>query len=53
LKTANLSLFNTGRYFEILKSEISGKLGYWDNLHQLKKMPYSKDLKVEFQKTQA
>jgi len=32
---------------------MSSNIGFWDNLHQLKKLPYDKDLKVEFQKKQA
>jgi hypothetical protein len=53
LKTSNLSIFNAGRYFEVLKTEMSANIGFWDNLHQLKKLPYDKELKAEFQKKQA
>jgi hypothetical protein len=53
LKGSNLPLFNNGRYFENSKTEISNNMGFWDNLHQIKRLPYSKDIKAQFQKTQA
>jgi hypothetical protein len=53
LRGSNLDFFNTGRYFENSKNEISNNLGVWDNLHQIKKLPYSKEIKMQFQKTQA
>jgi hypothetical protein len=53
LKGSNLTIFNNGRYFENSKTEISNNIGFWDNLHQIKRLPYSKDIKIQFQKTQA
>jgi hypothetical protein len=53
LKGSNLDFFNTGRYFENTRNEIANNLGVWNNLHQIKKLPYDKEVKVKFQKTQA
>lgn len=53
LKGSQLPLFNSGRYFESTRTEISNNMGFWDKLHQLKRLPYNKDVKTQFQKTQA
>jgi hypothetical protein len=53
LKGNNLFTFNSGRYIENTKTEISNSMGFWENLHQLKKLPYNKNIKAQFQKTQA
>jgi hypothetical protein len=53
VRGSNLDFFNTGRYFENSKNEISNNIGIWDNLHQVKKLPYSKEIKIQFQKTQS
>lgn len=53
LKSSALTLFNSGRYFENSKTEISNNMGFWDKLHQLKRIPYNKDIKTQFQRTQA
>ncbi len=53
LKTSNLFTFNSGRYYESSKTELSNNMGFWENLHQIKKLPYNKDIKTQFQKTQA
>jgi len=53
LRGSNLDFFNNNRYFENSKAEISNNMGFWENLHQVKKLPYGKDIKIQFQKTQA
>jgi hypothetical protein len=53
LRGSDLTIFNNGRYFENTKTEISNNMGFWENLHQVKKLPYNKDIKAQFQKTQA
>lgn len=53
LRSSLLPFFNNGRYFENSKMEISNNMGFWDNLHQIKRLPYNKELKAQFQKTQA
>jgi hypothetical protein len=53
LKGSRLPIFNSGRYFENSKTEISNNMGFWENLHQLKRLPYNKEIKAQFQKTQA
>ena len=53
LKGCQLPIFNNSRYFENSKTEISNNMGFWENLNQVKRLPYNKDLKTQFQKTQA
>jgi len=53
LKGEFISLFNNSRYFENSKTEISNNIGFWENLHQLKRLPYDKEKKMQFQRTQA
>ena len=53
LRSSVLPLFNNGRYFENTKTEISNNMGFWETLNQVKRLPYNKDIKLQFQKSQA
>jgi hypothetical protein len=53
LKGSDMFFFNNNRYFENSKADIANNMGFWEDLNQVKQLPYNKEKKIQFQKTQA